>query len=523
MRTFTPALRGLLGLAAAVVLLIGCARQPAQEAAPPPTPQVPQILRIGMQYDFDNLEPAKLGNVTSVQTAYNIFETLVRSKFGTLELEPGLAERWDISPDGKTFTFHLRRGVQFHKGYGEMTAEDVKFSLERLRDPEAAPRWHTQVKMIQTVEVVDPYTVRITTSVPSPTLLMALSHPSASVVPRRAVEELGDKFGQNPVGTGPFVFDRWVPQQETVLVRNPDYWGGPAKLEQVIFVPIPEAATMYMAFESGDIDLIQVTDPERLKQYRADPSRYGIAEAPGLITRFIGFNVEHKPFDDLRVRLAMQHAFNKEHLLKNVLVGISTPAKGLIPPGAFGYESDLPTWEYDPVKARQLLAEAGYPNGFKTQFFVPNIDRFIVPGTVFVENLRAIGVEAEMVVLEVATYLKRARGGDAPIFSHSLTQDLLPDRALYSTFHPDNFGPGGNMTRYSDPQVTAWLEEARTTLDEDRRRELFSEIQKKVTADAHYIFIDHENMIFGYRQYVKGFVADAMRTLRVYTVEITAR
>ncbi|MHB1653681.1 MAG: ABC transporter substrate-binding protein [Desulfitobacteriaceae bacterium] len=501
-----------------LTMLAGCGQPAAQNAG---GAAKGKVISIGMSYDMSNLDPATLTSVTDGQIAYNLYDSLVFNNIQTGKLEGGLAETYNISSDGKVYTFNLRKGVKFQKGYGEMTADDVKFSFDRILDPKTGARNRVMLSSIQEVKVLDPYKVEIDLKNPDPMFLNNLSDYWTGIISKKAIQEKGKKFSQDPIGTGPFQFDHWTAATETVLVKNPDWYRGGVKLDKVRFVPIPEASTMYLAFEKGDVDVIQVTDPERLAQYSKDTAKYQISQVPGYIVRFIGMNNKMKPFDDVRVRQALEYGFDRDTLLKTVLANLSTPATGPLPSNVFGYDGNVTKYPYDPDKAKELLKEAGYPNGFTTSMLIPNIDRFIKPATAFQADMKKIGVTVNISVMETAAYLAKVREGNTPLFSHSKNESAVPDLVLQQLFDSRSLPPGDNLTKYTNPQVDQWIREAAVTLDENKRKALFSKIQKQIADDASYLFIDHEDYIFALNKRVQGFVSTPLRSLQVYTVDLT--
>jgi peptide/nickel transport system substrate-binding protein len=474
------------------------------------------VLRVALSYDLDNLDPAQLGNRTSHQIANNVYDGLVQYKLGGTELVPALAEKVEVSPDGLTYTFTLRKGVLFHHGFGELTADDVKFSLDRARDPQQS-RYAVDLKAVSSITVSGTHQLSVVLSAPDPVFLHKIAVGPGYIVSKAAVEQYGAAFAQKPVGTGPFQFEQWVPDQKAVLVKH-TYWGGAPALDRVEFIPITDATAMYQAFEAGNIDLIMVSNPDRYTKYVNDP-KIVIAESPGLITRFIAMNAKIEPFNDLRVRQAVQHAINRDDIIEHALKGMSVKAQSPLAPGTFGFEAQ-PPYEYNPTKAKQLLEAAGLGAGFETTLYLPNIDRFLIPGNVLAENLRAIGVTVKLEVMETASYLAKVRSGEAPMYSHSQNPAVVPDQFLLQRYHPKNFPPGDNDTYYDNPQVTAWIDELTRSTNEAVRKNLIAQIQRQVVADAHYIDLDHEKFIWALHDYVKGYLSDPFRSLRVCTVSI---
>lgn len=478
-----------------------------------------KVISIGQDYDLSNLDPALITTVTDGQMAINIFDSLMLFDPEKGEIVEGLAESYEVSDDGLTYTFKLREGVQFHKGYGEMTSEDVKFTLERIIDPETNAKNRSFLLTIDEINTPDDYTVEIKLNENDPMLIENLSQYWTGIVSKKAVEEKGEDFNSDPIGTGPFMFDSWEPQTATTLVKNEDWYRDEVKLDKVRFVPIPEPSTLYLSFESGDLDIIQVSDPERLEQYEND-DRFYIEREPGYIVRHIGFNTEKEPFDDVRVRKALTYGFDRQTLLDEVLTGLSIPAHGTIPPNVTGYEEEVAKYPYDPEKAKELLAEAGYADGLSFTFPVPNMDRFMTPATVFQADMEKIGVDVEIEVVEATTYLEEAREGKYPLFVLSNSQTGVPDFILNRIYNSENAGGGDNYTQYKNDDVDAWLDELGNTLDEEKRQEILSNIQKQLAEDVPYIWIDHEEHIFAVNNRVEGYHVTPTRSLQVYTVDV---
>jgi len=476
-------------------------------------------LRMGMQYDFGTLDPQVLTTVGDKQMSANLFDGLVQYELGTTNIEPDLATDWTMSDDGLVWTFNLRQGVQFHKGYGEMTADDVVFTFERLLSPELSSPNAPNHASIASVEALSPYQVRFTLSEPDPAFLDKLANWFSLIVSKAAVEEKGDRFGDDPIGTGRYQFSHWSPQQETVFEAFEDHFLGVPNLERIVFVPIPDATTMYNAFEAGDVDLIQVTDPEKLARYGSDPS-INVYAVPGLVTRFIGLNTEFEPFSDPRVREAVALAIDRDSIMEFIFQGISTAADSILAPGVQHVARGVVDYRYDPERARELLAEAGYPDGFDVTLTLPNVDRFTLPAAVVQENLAEVGIRVSLEVMETQSFVARLRSPEGlAMFSLSRSQDATPDRVLYSWHHSSAI-PENNWARIRDPEVDAWLDEAISTLDENERQRLFGLVQERVAAGHYYYYYDHENMIFAVRDSVQGFVADPQRSLRLDDVSM---
>ena len=477
------------------------------------------VLKIAQTYDMKGLDPIQMPSVTEGQIAGNIYDGLLQFEYGGTKLQPALATEWTIAPDGKTFTFKLRKGVQFHKDFGEMTSADVKFTLDRARDAKISQA-ASNFSAIDSIDTPDPYTAVLKLKRSDPALLTALAAASASIVSKKAVEKFGKDYSINPVGTGPFAFESWKANTETTLAANKKYWAGAPKIQKLVFVPIGEPTTMYMAFEKGEVDVVQVTDGEHYKKYKND-AKFQVSEIAGLITRMIGFNSQIKPLDNPKVRQAMVIGFNRDKVINDLFGNISTKAKGVIAPAVPAYEKNVEDPAYDPTKAKQLLTEAGFPNGFKTSMEVPSIDRFTVPATVFQEDMRKLGIEIQYKAIDSATALANQRKGSVPIWSVSFNQDPVPDRIL-TRFHSSQY-PGNNIFGYKNPDVDKLIDAALASTDDKFRQETFSKIQQQIAKDNVAIWLDNEKYIFALSKKVKGFPADPRRSLRMFPVSLDGK
>ncbi|WP_435063685.1 ABC transporter substrate-binding protein [Halobaculum sp. EA56] len=477
-------------------------------------------------YDPNTLDPAKYANITDMQIANNIFDTLTDYRIGTAKLQPGLATDWEFTNGGNSIEFSLREGVQFHKGYGELTASDVEAHLERINDPDTGSPVKPSLDQLgyQGVDIEDDYSFTINFSAPASPAPYLLGQQMGMIPPADAVEELGEDFEFNPVGAGPFEFTEFEPNTRTVITAFDDYHRDDRpKVQTVEYRPIPESQTAWSAFRSREIDIRRVNSSERLQQLRGRDN-VKFSEAIGLITRFVGINTQVEPFDNKKVRQALNYASNDRSIVESVFPGLSTLSTSFVAPGVKHHTTeDVPSYDYDPEKAQQLLEEAGYGDGFETTWWVPQIGRFTSPATVFQNNWSEVGIDVNVEIKEVGSYVSTIFGSEheIPLFIHSLGQDPVPDAFLYDSFHSNAWGPdGGNYWFYSNDDVDAWLEEATSSTDEERRAELFADIQRQITEDAPGIWIDHEKFIFPMQEYVNGFESDPMRRMEMETTSV---
>jgi peptide/nickel transport system substrate-binding protein len=492
----------------------------ATEAPPPEGPPSGGTIIVGLQAEPTTLDSQQISDYNSHRAAYGIYDMLLRFDDESTEVGPGLAERWDISDDGTVYTLYLRQGVKFHDGT-DLDAEAVKFNIERQIDPDHPyadtgefPYAEFTWGMVESVEVVDEYTVTFTlTDRFAPFLNHLAMHPAAMVSPA-AIEQYGRDISINPVGTGPFRFVSWTPGVEVVLEKNPDYWRGPVYVDRVIYRPIIEDQSRLTELEAGSVNFIVNVPPDDLARLR-DDARFTVVEQPGMHTWWVAFNHTREPFTDVRVRQAMNHAVNKQAIVDNILQGTGTLAVNPLPPVVWSYIDDVQTYNYDPDRARELLAEAGYPDGFSCVFWVPEsgsgMQQPVVMATAMQADWLAVGIDCRIETFEWGTYLDEVivppEEAEFDLMEMSWIGDNGdPDNHLYILLSGEQFPPFGyNMGFYQNDEVDALLAEARVTLDRDRRTELYEEAQRLIAQDPPWVMIDHETQIVVMDTSIKNF------------------
>jgi peptide/nickel transport system substrate-binding protein len=505
--------------AAAPTQAIGAATQPAAAARPAGAVEGGTIV-VGLQAEPTTLDSQQISDYNSHRAAYNIYDMLLRFKDESTEVEPGLAERWDISEDGLQYTLYLRKGIKFHDGT-DFNADAVKFNIDRQIDPNHPYHDTGQFSyaeftwgMVDHVEVVDPYTVKfVLKNKFAPFLNHLAMHPAAMASPA-AIKKYGKDYSMNPVGTGPFKFVRWTPGVEVVLEKNKDYWRGAPFLDQLIFRPIIEDQSRLTELESGGINFMVNVPPDDLQRIKADP-QYTVVEQPGMHTWWVAFNHTRKPFDNKLVRQAMNYAVNKQAIVDNILKGTGVLAVNPLPPVVWSYTDDLQKYEYNPEKAKQLLNEAGYGDGFKCNFWLPEsgsgMQQPVTMGTAIQADLKAVGIDCTIQTFEWGTYLDKVivppDKAEFDLMEMSWIGDNGdPDNHLYILLSSEQFPPAGyNMGFYKNPEVDKLLAEARVTLDKAKRTELYQQAQKLIAEDPPWILVDHETQIVAMSNKIKNF------------------
>ena len=469
--------------------------------------------------DWKTLDPAFLTLMNESAIAMNIYSGLVTYKYGGTEIVPDLAKSWEISKDGLTYTFRLREKVKWHHGFGEFTAQDVKFTLERLLDPKTKSFSAGSYKLLNKVNVVDKYTVQIILKEPhAPFLHLLTPYKAGGIVKKEAIEKWKEDYGMHPVGTGPFEWVSGDPRGDIVLKAFNDYYAGRSKIDKIVFIHISEDSVAYAAFEGGDLDLVSVRSPEMLRQFQSD-SKMAVQTVVGLNLNYIVMNNSVKPFNDLKVRQAVNHAVNKQALLDTVLKGIGFDLTGPVPANANFYEPDVTKYPYNPEMAKKLLAEAGYPNGFSTTLYTYIAGPAVPVSTAIQDQLKKVGIQAELKALEIAAWQEVVKTGTAPLCYMRLTRPPDPHEFLNAVANSKSF-PQWNFGRYSNPSVDGLIEEGRRESDPKKRKAIYSSIQKTIAQDAPNVWIFSDIIATAHRPYIKGFKIDPFWNHVLYPASI---
>ncbi|WP_033068719.1 ABC transporter substrate-binding protein [Thalassospira australica] len=486
--------KGVLAAAALAVSAIGFG--PTAEAQTPPG-----VLVVGQIAEPKSLDPAAVTAVNDFRILMNVYDGLVRYKDGTLEVEPALAESWTISDDGTVYTFSLREGVTFHDGT-PFNADAVKYNFDRMLD-ENHPEHDTGpfplsffFSAVEEVEVVDDLTVKFQLNAPYAPFLSNLAYPTGLIVSPSAVREGGADYGRNPVGTGPFKFAEWESNAKVVVVRNDDYWEDAAKLEAVVFRPITDANTRVAELMAGGIDLMVEVPPDSLTQLSGD-ANFSVYEQAGPHLWFLILNLKEGPFQDKRVRQAINYAIDKKALVENVLQGTAEIATGPTPPAfAWAYNEQLQPYPHDIEKAKQLIKEAGAEGAEVTFYVTEGGSGMLDPvpmGAAIQADLAQIGLTVAIETYEWNTFLGKVNPGlegkadMAEMAWMTNDPDTLPYLALRTDAWPDK--GGFNSGYYSNPEVDKLLEAARSSTDQAERAKLYREMQEIVYDDAPWAFI----------------------------------
>ncbi|MFW5843510.1 MAG: ABC transporter substrate-binding protein [Spirochaetota bacterium] len=512
-------------LALAMLVLVGCgpseaAEEPEAEAAEAEGPQQGGVLVFARSGDSVGLDPARETDGESFYGSTQIFDNLVEFVPGTTEIQPALAERWDISDDGLEFTFYLREGIEFHDGT-PFNAEAVKFSFDRqfVEDhpyydlgPWKYWGYMDMSSIVDRIEVVDDQTVKFYLKKVEAPFLANLAMDFAAIVSPAAVEEHGAEFPSNPVGTGPFKFVSWVKDDSITLDANEDYWGEGPYLDRLIIRVIPDATARYLALKNGEVDVIDFPSAEDLELMEEDEN-IELIQQPGLNVGYIAMNNDKAPFDDPRVRRAMNYAINRDEIIEGVYGNAGQVAKNPIPPTMWSYNDDIDPYPYDPERARELLAEAGFPDGFSTDLWAMPVARPYNPNArriaeIVQAQLVDVGVDIEIVSYDWGTYLDRTDSGEHSMAMLGWTGDNGdPDNFLFVLLSiPAAEVPAGNIAFWRNEEFNDLVVEAKETFDRERRTELYRQAQEVFHEDAPWVPLAHSVVTVPVRNNVQDFV-----------------
>ena len=449
-------------------------------------------IKIATWEDVNTFDPGWLTSVERELTIMNcLYNGLVKYKEGTWEVVPDLAESWKISSDGKEVIFHLRKGVLFHKDYGEMTAEDVKFSFERIIDPEAKSPEKGSWGSLDHVEVLDKYTAKLVMKERMAQLFTStLPLNAGMIVCKKAVQEMGQqKFSFNPIGTGPYEFIEWEPKTQVKLGVFKNYWGDKPYINQLIFKPIVEDSTVEIALKTGEVDIGRVS-LVNLKSFEKNPNIH-VYTKPGLKYWWLGLTVNKPPFDNLKLRQAVRYAVDVDKILMGAFFGYADRAKSLIPPGMLGYWKDAPDYKVDLKKAKQLLKEGGKADGFKTDLWVWNDDKAKIVAEIIKEELSNVGIDVDIVVKEVGAFNEGTNKGESSMHIQFFTTTIDPGYATSWFTTGNSWNPG----QWSNKTYDSLIEKGMAESDLNTRAKIYIDAQKEIDKDCWAVWLTHDVQI----------------------------
>ena len=468
-------------------------------------------LIVGVESDFKQFDPHR-SSATLEGNCYSLMcETLVGAD-DNLRVKPLLAQSWDVSPDGLVWTFHLRKGVKFHNGR-ELTAEDVLWNFNRVQDPKNGAKVRSRLELAKKCEVIDTHTIQFTIAYPSSSFLNALWNPYSLTFYIIAKESINqDGKITHPIGTGPFKFMEWKPNNYTRFAKFEDYWDpGLPYLDEVLIKPIPDATIRLAALRSGDIDLARELKTDEVAKLLKDPSKTPDVQLQlksGLGLTIMGWiNNTKAPFDDVRVRQAIRYGIDKEEIEL-----VATFGHGQVANQPFSKQSswwvDVPEKKRNVAKAKALLKESGYPNGLEVTFTTTaSYPEWVDTLTVMQDQLREIGMHVKTEIVDWPTMIKKLRTGEYQCAIGGISMYTDPEH-LYRGY----LAKGGSFNwiigHYNNPKLTALLDQAARLVDNDKRKALYKQVVEIYDNDVPWVITNITPHAMGWRKYMKGYTGN---------------
>ncbi|MGN6667312.1 MAG: ABC transporter substrate-binding protein [Trinickia sp.] len=451
---------------------------------------------------------------------FTVYNRLVEFKRGSTEVEPGLAEKWDVSPDGKVYTFHLRHGVKFQttdyfKPTREFNADDVVFTFERMLDPNQPFRkaypatfpYFTDMgldKLITKVEKVDPYTVRFTLKEVNAPFIQNMAMEFASILSKEYADQLlkegkAADINQKPLGTGPFIFKSYTKDATIRFTGNPDYWKpGVVKLKNLIFSITTDASVRAQKLKRNECQVMSYPNPTDIADLKKS-ANIAMPSQAGFNLGYLSYNVTHKPLDNVEVRRALDMAINKKAIIESVYQGAGQPAKAPMPPTQWSYDGNLKMASYDTAKAKALLAKAGFPNGFDITLWAMPVQRPYNPNAKLMAEMiqsdwAKIGVKAKIVTYEWGEYIKRAHAGEDDSMLIGWSGDNGDPDNWLGTLLGCEAVHGNNFSEWCYKPFDDLIQKGRTTNGQDARSKIYTQAQQIFAEQLPYSPIAHSTI-----------------------------
>ncbi len=480
-------------------LILSCTPEPKTDS---------ETLTIALEASPTNLDPRKATDVASARVTQLVFSGLLK-KDQQSNLVPDVALSWE-QPDSTTYMFHLRQGVTFHDG-SSLTARDVKYTFLSIMDPAFKSPRRGSFEELKQIEVLDDYTVKFILKKPFAPFLINMT---LGIVPAHAAQAVEGEFSRKPIGSGPFKLIDWQADEKLVFSAFTQYYADAPKLKRIIYKIVPEDTVRLLGLEKGSVQLVQNSIPtDLLPRLKANP-KLKVITSPSTTYAYIGFNMEDPMLSKKRVRKALALAIDRPAIIKHLLGGLATPANSLLPETHWAYEAQLTSYSYDLAQARKLLDEAGFadPDGdgpqprFRLSYKTSQNEQSRRIAEVLQHQWQKLGIEVDVRSYEWGTFFADISAGNFQLYSLQWVGITEPD-IYYYIFHSSSIPPqGANRGKYINPELDKLLEEGRNTLDTDKRKAVYSRVQKLLADDLPYISLWHMMNVVAMQKEVQGFV-----------------
>jgi peptide/nickel transport system substrate-binding protein len=482
-------------------------------------------LVIGIAADPTGFDPEAVTNNTSNFIMSTIYDSLLKYKPGTTTVAPGVADKWVISVDGLTYTFHIRPGLKFQDGT-PLDAKAVFWNIDRLLNKDN-PQYifntgtveghiKSTYGAVESYRVIGDDTVEFKLRQPSAPFLNSLAMGGNGLVSPAAAAKEGKDYRNHPVGSGPFTFREWRARDQVILDANPDYWNGKPKVDRLIFKQYPEAQAAVLALKRGEVHILGDLSIQNVSAIKSDPNLELLTQS-GLAISGVAYPVDVPPFNDKRVRQALNYAIDRDAINKGLFQGLAVSMTSPLPPVQWGFDQTITGYPYDPAKAQQLLKEAGVTPGLKIEFLTYNSPRGYNPvgpnlAVAIQGYLKKVGIEAEVRQMEMGAYLSTMRTGSYKgLAMEGWTGNNGDPDDFLATQWSESEIPVHNWARYRNPTFEKLLADGLATPDQARRTAIYGEAQKLLLDDAPWLFVNSTAHIRAIRKEVKGFQLNPMQ------------
>jgi glutathione transport system substrate-binding protein len=483
-------------------------------------------ITIAVANTFVSMDPHDTNDTLS----YSAQKTMLEGLLGfdkNMKVVPVLAKSYSVNPAATEFTFKLRQGIKFHDGT-PFNAEAVKVNIDRLADPKLNLKRHSLFALVKETQVIDNYTVKVILSKPFGAMINTFAHPAAMMISPKAIKTYGKDVAKHPVGTGPFKFAEWDPSDHLKVVKNDQYWRtGYPKVDSITFKPTPENGARVAMLQTGEADYIYPVPTEQAQSINGK-NGIEVENAQSIIVRYLSMNTLKKPYSDPRVRQAINYAINKDAFIKVVMNGFATPLDSIVAPNVQFYSKQQP-YQFNLEKAKQLLKEAGYGNGFTAKLWGNN-DTSSTKGMEFIQQqLAQIGIKVDVVPMESGTMsdkiwsvtdpsksqLELYYGGWSPSTGDA-DWGIRPLLGGSDAFPPNAY----NTAYYNNKEVNQGISDALATADPAKRKAAYDKLEKTIWNDAPWAFLSVDDTIAGKKNYLDGIYLLPDGSLDVSNIEI---